>query len=95
MCRCHGQQATVFHHEFDPDIAHGADGFAFLQFVANFQGAADACGVDGEYGAIAIDGGDCCELGHEILQLKKRAEPQRLRTTTCDWRVVGGSALSY
>ena len=64
----HGQQAAVFHQEFGPDIAHGADGFAFLQFIADLQGATDACGVDCVNGAVAIDGGEGCELGHENLR---------------------------
>ena len=66
--RCNTQDVPVFHHEIDPHIAHGADGFALLQLVTDLEGAAHACGVDCEYGAIAIDGCDGCKLGHDDLQ---------------------------
>ena len=59
--RGHGQRATVFHHEFDPDIAHGANGFAFLQFITHLEGTAHALGVDCEYGTVAVDGGEGCK----------------------------------
>ena len=66
--RCNTQDVAVFHHEIDPHIAHGADGFALLQLVTDLEGAAHACGVDREYCAIAVDSGDGCKLGHDDLQ---------------------------
>ena len=66
--RGHGQQVTVLHHQLNPDVANGAHSFAFLQFVADLQGTADALGVDCEYGAIAIDGGEGCKLGQNNLR---------------------------
>ena len=65
LLRSHGQQAAVFHKEFNPRITHGAHGFTFLQGVARLEDAADALFTDSYSSAITCDSGDSCKFSHD------------------------------
>ena len=68
LSRRDGQQAAIFHQEFDPGIAHGAHGFTSLQAVTDLELAAIALGINRENATISCDGSDGSKLGHDDLR---------------------------